>query len=101
MFIYLPQRRQHQQIVDFLDWLRFPLAQLVIRRAGFVDLAVVPIPLSDQGDRLANAIVNAESKIPLAELQRMIRMLSPRVRMSSTFRFDPGSRGLTGHRGPM
>jgi phosphate transport system substrate-binding protein len=96
MFIYLPQRRQHQQIVDFLDWLRSPSAQLVIRRAGFVDLAAVPIPLSDQGDRLANAIVSAGSEIPLAELQRMIRLLSARVRMSNTFRFEPGSTRLDG-----
>lgn len=84
--------------MEFLDWLRSPSAQLVLRRAGFVDLAVVPIPLSDQGDRLANAIVNAGSEIPLAELQRMIRLLSPRVRvrMSSTFRFAPGSTRLDG-----
>ncbi len=96
MFIYLPQRRQHPQIVDFLDWLRSPSAQLVIRRAGFVDLAAVPIPLSDQGDRLANAIVNAGVEVPLSELQRMMRLLSPRVRMSSTFRFEPGSTRLDG-----
>lgn len=96
MFIYLPQRRQHPQIVDFLDWLRSPSAQLVIRRAGFVDLAAVPIALSDQGDRLANAIVSAGAEVPLTELQRMVRLLSPRVRMSSTFRFEPGSTRLDG-----
>lgn len=96
MFIYLPQRRQHPQIEDFLDWLRSPSAQLVIRRAGFVDLAAVPIPLADQGDRLANAIVSAGPEVPLTELQRMIRILSPRVRMSSTFRFEPGSTRLDG-----
>ncbi|MGJ8609986.1 MAG: phosphate ABC transporter substrate-binding/OmpA family protein [Octadecabacter sp.] len=96
MFVYLPQRRQHPQIEHFLDWLRSPSAQLVIRRAGFVDLAAVPIPLADQGDRLANAIANAGSEIPLAELQRMVRFLSPRVRMSSTFRFEPGSTRLDG-----
>ncbi|MCW1951214.1 MAG: phosphate ABC transporter substrate-binding/OmpA family protein [Octadecabacter sp.] len=96
MFIYLPQRRQHPQVVDFLDWLRSPSAQLVIRRAGFVDLAAVPIPLANQGDRLANAIANAGTEIPLVELQRMVRLLSPRVRMSSTFRFEPGSTRLDG-----
>ena len=96
MFIYLPQRRQHPQVVDFLDWLRSPSAQLVIRRAGFVDLAAVPIPLANQGDRLANAISNAGTEIPLVELQRMVRLLSPRVRMSSTFRFEPGSTRLDG-----
>ena len=96
MFLYLPRRNQHPQIVDFLDWLRSPSAQLVIRRAGFVDLAAVPIPLSDQGDRLANAILNAGTEVPLIELQRMMRVLSARVRMSSTFRFEPGSTRLDG-----
>ena len=96
MFLYLPQRAQHPQIVEFLDWMRSPSAQLVIRRAGFVDLAAVPIPLSDQGDRLANAISNAGTEIPLIELQRMVRLLGPRVRMSSTFRFEPGSTRLDG-----
>lgn len=96
MFLYLPQRSQHPQVDDFLDWLRSTSAQLVIRRAGFVDLAAVPIPLSDQGDRLANAISNAGSEVPLAELQRLVRLLSPRVRMSSTFRFEPGSTRLDG-----
>lgn len=96
MFMYLPRRNQHPQIVDFLDWLRSPSAQLVIRRAGFVDLAAISIPLADQGDRLAAAVLNAGVEVPLIELQRMMRVLSPRVRMSSTFRFEPGSTRLDG-----
>lgn len=96
MFLYLPQRRLHPDEENLLNWFRSPSAQLVIRRAGFVDLAAVPIPLSDQGDRLGNAISNAGVEIPLGELQRMIRILSPQVRMSSTFRFEPGSTRLDG-----
>jgi len=96
MYLYLPQRVQHPQVVNFLDWMRSPSAQLVIRRTGFVDLAAVPIPLSDQGDRLANAVLNAGPEVSLAELQRMIRTLTPRIRMSSTFRFEPGSTRLDG-----
>lgn len=96
IFLYVPQRRQHPQVDAFLDWLRSPSAQLVIRRAGLVDLAAVPISLGDQGDRLANAIANAGAEVPLGELQRMIRLLRPRVRMSSTFRFEPGSTRLDG-----
>ncbi len=96
MFLYLPQRNLHPAENDFLEWFRSPAAQLVIRRAGFVDLAAVPIPLANQGDRLANAISNAGSEIPLGELQRLIRVLSPQVRMSSTFRFEPGSTRLDG-----
>jgi phosphate transport system substrate-binding protein len=96
MFLYLPQRNLHPQIENFLDWLRSPSAQLVIRRAGFVDLAAVPIPLKDQGDRLASAITNAGTEVPLGELQRMVRLMTPRVRMSTTFRFEPGSTRLDG-----
>lgn len=96
MFLYLPQRNLHPMESAFLDWFRSPSAQLVIRRAGFVDLAAVPIALSEQGDRLANAINNAGVEVPLGELQRMIRVLSPQVRMSSTFRFEPGSTRLDG-----
>ena len=96
MFLYLPQRSRHPQVDEFLDWMRSPSAQLVIRRAGFVDLAAVPIPLADQGDRLAAAISAAGQEVPLGELQRMIRVLSPQVRMSSTFRFEPGSTRLDG-----
>lgn len=96
MFLYLPQRAQHPGINAFFDWLRSPSAQLVIRRAGFVDLAAVPIPVAEQGERLANAILNAGAEVPLRELQRMVRLLAPRVRMSSTFRFEPGSTRLDG-----
>jgi len=96
LFLYLPHRNRHPQIEAFLDWMRSPSAQLVIRRAGFVDLAAVPIPLADQGDRLAAAITYAGPEVPLGELQRLVRVLSPQVRMSSTFRFEPGSTRLDG-----
>jgi len=52
--------------------------------------------MANQGDRLANAITNAGTEVPLVELQRMIRVLGARVRMSSTFRFEPGSTRLDG-----
>lgn len=96
VYLYAPDRRLHPKVANFLDWLRSPAAQLVIRRSGFVDLGAVPIPLGLQGDRLSNAIANAGPEVTLSELQRMIRVLSPRVRMSSTFRFEPGSTRLDG-----
>lgn len=96
VFLYLPNRRLHPDAQSFLDWLRSPAAQLVIRRSGFVDLAAVPIPLRQQGVRLANAISNAGTEVPLEELQRLVRVLGPQIRMSSTFRFEPGSTRLDG-----
>ncbi len=96
VLLYLPQRRLHPRIDDFLDWLRSPSAHLVIRRVGLADLAAVPIPLAEQGERLAHAITNAGREVPLSELQRLVRLLGPRVRMSNTFRFEPGSTRLDG-----
>ena len=54
---------------------RGPEAQLVVRRAGFVDQGAVPIPLDAQGQRFANAIAAAGDDMPLIELQRMVRVL--------------------------
>lgn len=96
LYLYAPGWRQHPEIRQFLNWMRGASAQLVVRRAGLADLAGVPIPLSDQGQRLANAISSAGEEVSLTELQRMVRVLSPRVRISNTFRFQPGSTRLDG-----
>ncbi|MDE0985285.1 MAG: OmpA family protein, partial [Yoonia sp.] len=77
-----------------MTWLQGPQAQLVVRRAGFVDQGAVPIPLDSQGQRFANAIAAAGEDMPLIELQRMVRALGPRVRLSTSFRFEVGSTRL-------
>lgn len=94
LFLYLPERRLHPELDAFLGWLRRPAAQLVIRRAGFVDQTAIPIPIGQQGDRFAQAISAAGAEVPLVELQRMVRVLGPQVRLSTTFRFEAGSTRL-------
>lgn len=94
LFLYFPERRLHPEVGAFLGWLRRPSAQLVIRRAGFVDQTAIPIPIAQQGDRFAQAITAAGADVPLAELQRMVRVLGPQVRLSTTFRFEVGSTRL-------
>ena len=94
LFLYLPSRRLSPLAHDFLAWLRGPEAQLVVRRAGFVDQGAVPIPLDAQGQRFANAIVAAGPEMPLTELQRMVRILGAQVRLSTSFRFEVGSTRL-------
>lgn len=91
VYLYLPPWRPHPDIKAFLDWLRSEAAQLVVRRAGLVDLAGVPIPIDAQGRRFANAIRMAGADVPLGELQRLVRALDAHTRISITFRFDPGS----------
>ncbi|MGR3761210.1 substrate-binding domain-containing protein [Roseobacteraceae bacterium NS-SX3] len=91
MFLYLPARRLPKIARDFLAYVRGPGAQIVIRRAGFVDQAPEPVPVSAQGDRLANAIRAAGSEVPLAELQRMLQVLGGMQRLTTSFRFEAGS----------
>lgn len=94
MFLYLPARRLPKTAREFLAFLRGPAAQMVIRRAGFVDQVPEEIGIGIQGDRLANAIRAAGEETTIEELQRMIGRLSPMRRLTTTFRFESGSSRL-------
>ena len=94
MFLYTPARRLPQVARAFLAYVRTSEAQVVIRRAGFVDQAPEEISVDAQGDRFANAISAAGSEVPLAELQRMTAMLNGMDRLTTSFRFERGSAKL-------
>jgi phosphate transport system substrate-binding protein len=94
LFLYRPARRLPPIGAEFIAWLRTAGAQLVLRRAGVLGQEAVPIPLAAQGERLAAAITAAGPDVTLGELQRLIRVLRGQVRLSPTFRFDPGSTRL-------
>lgn len=94
LFLYLPQRRVHPRIEAWLAWLRTAEAQRIIQRAGFVDRAATPIPIADQGDRIAHAVQIIGAEIALDDVQQMLEALLGRVRLSTTFRFEPGSTRL-------
>ena len=94
MFLYIPARRLPRLAREFLFYTKSAPAQLVIRRAGFIDLAPEAIPIGLQGDRFVTAIAQAGPEISLAELQRMVGVLGPMQRLSTTFRFEPGSARL-------
>jgi phosphate transport system substrate-binding protein len=91
MFLYFPARRLPQLARDFLSFTRSPTAQIVIRRAGFVDQTPEEVPIDAQGNRFANAISVAGPETTLEELQRMTATLTPMARLSTTFRFEAGS----------
>lgn len=91
MFLYMPARRLPKVAREFLLYVQSPAAQIVIRRAGFVDQAPERIAVNAQGDRLANAIATAGPEVPLDELQRMIATLGPLTRLTTSFRFEAGS----------
>lgn len=92
LMLYTPARRLPRIARDFLEFTQDPAADLVIRRAGFVDQAITTTRFDDQGDRLAHAISQAGSEVSLADLQRMVFTLRDRNRLSTTFRFTSGTR---------
>ncbi|WP_338549565.1 phosphate ABC transporter substrate-binding/OmpA family protein [Roseovarius phycicola] len=94
VFLYVPARRFPKLVREFLAFLRDPSAQLVIRRAGFVDQGEEEISVNEQGDRFANAITLAGPEVSLDELQRLVASLSPLRRLTTSFRFEPGSARL-------
>lgn len=94
MFLYTPARRLPKVARAFLAFTQTPEAQIVIRRSGFVDQAPEEIPIDDQGNRFANAIVAAGDGVDLTELQRMIGRLSKMKRLTTSFRFEAGSVAL-------
>lgn len=93
-FAFVRSQRKPTVVGDFLDWLRGPAAQLIVRRAGLADRGVVPIPLDDQGERFAHAITIAGRDTSLRDLQGMVAMMNARVRVSLTFRFANGATAL-------
>ena len=94
MFLYLPARRLPKVAREFLTYARGPAAQIVIRRAGFVDQSPEQIPVALQGERLANALMAAGKETSLEELQRLIKVMDGKKRMTTSFRFEVGSSRL-------
>ena len=94
LFLYLPARRLPKMARDFLAYTRSAPAQIVIRRSGFVDQSPEELAINDQGDRFANALLSAGSEIDLAQLKEMTETLTPLTRLTTSFRFEPGSARL-------
>lgn len=91
LYLYVPPRRLPGLAREFLEWLNSPAAEMAVRRAGFVDQIPVEIPLSAQGDRLANAISAAGGDVTLDDLRVMVSEMTGARRLTATFRFRDGS----------
>lgn len=91
MFLYMPARRLPKVARELLAFTRSPAAQIMIRRAGFVDQSPEEVSIDAQGYRFANAITSAGPEVSLEELQRMTRTLYGMERLTTSFRFEAGS----------
>ncbi|MEM6637709.1 MAG: phosphate ABC transporter substrate-binding/OmpA family protein [Pseudomonadota bacterium] len=79
---------------DIVSYFQGPQAQAIVRLSGYVDLQTEVETLSEQGDRLINAVSVAGTQVPVSELRRMASVLRGAERLSMSFRFQPGSTEL-------
>jgi len=92
--LYYPKVRLPVFAREFLGFVRSGQAQNVISVLGFSDLGISLLPLDQQGLRLANAIENIGKDVPLNNLKPMMDMMRGAERLSTTFRFEAGSKSL-------
>jgi len=92
LMMFTPARRLPLYARQFLEFTSSPAADLVIRRSGFVDQSITTSDFTALGDRLAHAITRAGPDVPLSELQRLVAGLRGRDRLSTTFRFEAGTK---------
>ena len=78
----------------FLIFASGPDAQRVVDRAGFLDKRPRPIPLADQGERVARAVSALSAEKSLEDLQAALGRLQGFDRLSTVFRFAPNSAEL-------
>lgn len=94
LFIYIPARRLPVLTREFLAFVRSPVAQPEVERAGFVDLRLDRVPVNGQGLRLANAIRAGGDEIEFADLHRLVDRMDGTARLSLSFRFQIGGTAL-------
>ncbi len=93
-YFFRPEQRLPVFAREFLDFVKSDQAQNVIRATGYADLAISTLSLDHQGLRLATAIGQAEKESPLSTVQEMVRLQNGAQRLSTTFRFQPGTKTL-------
>ncbi|WP_082802197.1 phosphate ABC transporter substrate-binding/OmpA family protein [Falsihalocynthiibacter arcticus] len=94
LFLYVPNRRFPKVIREFFAFLSTPEAAQIVADDGFVNQTPLEIPMNSQGERLANAILQAGEETSLSDLQEMVAELRDGQRVTTTFRFEPGSSRL-------
>lgn len=91
LLMYLPVRRMPQLVRDFMRFFESAEADRVIRRLGFVNQGITSQPLSEQGERLANAVIAAGDETSLEDLQDLVTAMTGAERLSTTLRFEEGT----------
>ncbi len=95
-YLYLPDTRLPLFAREFLEFVQSDQAQNLLRNLGYGDLGISALPVDQQGLRLINSFAQADKAVPLATVQRLMRLHNGADRLSATFRFKPESDALNG-----
>ncbi len=79
---------------EFLEFAETEQAQKVIASFGYVDMGISRLPVNRQGIRLANSFMRGGTEVPFSDIQEMMGLINGAERLSTTFRFKPGSKAL-------
>ncbi|MEL7216340.1 MAG: phosphate ABC transporter substrate-binding/OmpA family protein, partial [Pseudomonadota bacterium] len=91
LYLYTADRDLAPHAANLIDFIDSDEAQDVIAASGYIDQAISEARVDEQGLRLANALFNAEDTSQLLQLRDLAGDLVNAERLSSTFRFQPGS----------
>jgi phosphate transport system substrate-binding protein len=91
LYLYTTNQALSPHASNLIDFIDSDEAQDVISASGYIDQAISATRVDDQGLRLANAMFSAEDTTQLLELRDFAASIVNAERLSSTFRFQPGS----------
>ncbi len=91
LYLYSAKRRHPVFARALLAWFETEAGQQAVGHDGYVSLYPKAIPLSDQQDRLSNAVLAAGGDIDLDQVQGFVRNFIGAARLSTTFRFFDNS----------
>jgi phosphate transport system substrate-binding protein len=94
LYLYTPEGPMPPQARRLVEFALSDAAQPVIAEAGYIDQSIASLPLDRQGLRVAGSLVAAGGEVGLTEVQAMMAALLRAERLSTTFRFLPGTSAL-------
>ena len=94
LYLYLKPEDMTAHARQLVDFAMSPDAQPLIEDNGFINSTIETVHLNDQGARIVHAL-SAEEEFSAPLMREMMLELRDAGRMSLTFRFSPGSAGLT------
>ena len=91
LYLYTTNQSLPNHARNLIEFVNSDAAQDIIADAGFIDQGISGAPMSDQGVRLASAMLAAEDLDQLSDVRDFASLMLNAERLSTTLRFQPGS----------